>query len=98
MSVDIGFLIAMILMFGCGLFFGVTLTAMAHQSSADSRRRENEEYSKRKLLALRSAGKYLLTRAEEDGLTALGVNDEIMPIEDVLTVISDLIYEEEGKT
>ena len=37
MGVDVGFLIAMVMMFGCGLFAGVTFMAMKRQDDEEER-------------------------------------------------------------
>ncbi len=47
---------------------------------------------------LRAVGRYIQTQAEENGLSALGVNGYIYHVEDVLQELDALIKEEEGTT
>ena len=47
---------------------------------------------------LRAVGRYIQTQAEENGLSALGVNGTVYYTEDVLQELDALIKEEEGTT
>lgn len=47
---------------------------------------------------LRAVGKYILAQAEENGLSALGVNGTVYAVEDILQELDALIKEEEGTT
>ena len=47
---------------------------------------------------LRAVGRYILTQAEENGLSALGVNGTVYAVEDILQELDAIIREEEGNT
>ena len=47
---------------------------------------------------LRAVGRYIQTQAEENGLSALGVNGIVYDVKEVLQELDALIREEEGET
>ena len=51
------------------------------------------EYRK---LILRTVGKYIQTQHEENGVSIMGVNDHLFPVEVILQTLDDMIREEEA--
>lgn len=74
-----------------GGYFG---TDPREVTEADGSGRKSDDRS----CILRAVGKYVQTQAEENGLSALGVNGIVYAVEDILQELDAIIREEEGET